>query len=583
MVNALLVYPKNPITFWSFDESLKIAGKKSAFPPNGLLTVAGMLPDKYDVKLVDTNVSKLEDKDLEWADVVLSSGMIIHWDSLEEIIKRANEAEKPIMAGGPLSTQYHHKIKGNATFFRGEAETGYLDELEKIVAGGYREGREVIDRSGQFVSMEKVPLQRFDLIKETMKKYGAMAMQITRGCPKTCTFCNIPFLYGKESRLKNTERITKELDMLYNMGWKGTLMIVDDNIVGNQKAIIPILKELEKWQKERDFPFSLVTQASLYMYESEELMESMYKAGFSQVFIGIESPSKESLKFMGAQKNLQGKNERGKRPMLEKILDIQENYFKVTAGFILGLDTDPDDIAELMKEFIQESRIGVAMVGPLVVLPDTPDYTRYSMQGRLPDVRNSGNTGTIARSLNYIPQDRNGNRIDPQIILDRHRDVLEFIYDPKNVLNREIEYLRHRKRRPLPKGNLGYPKFGSFLRSIWYQGLSKGYRGEYFSYLYDVFKNDKKNFADSVGYAIRSHHLITTTRESLKANDLNTYIDRIVGDATENYDRLKSNILKNTQEIRARYRDINVAFREMLDKRYRMAIESTLRPSSYET
>jgi len=516
MVKALLVAPKNPTSFWTFDRALEIKGKKVLFQPAGLLTVAGMLPDYYDIKVVDTNITPLKDEDIEEADIVLTSSMIIHWSPLEEIIERANALETPVLAGGPLPTQYHEEIKGNATFFLGEAEAGFLDVLEEIVAEGYKPESRVVDRRRQFIPLGETPLQRFDLIQDSFNEYYMMAIQFTRGCPEHCTFCNIPALYGNETRLKERERVMQEFDLLYKLGWRGGIMPVDDNLVGNQEAIIPILKSIEKWQRRHHHQYNLFTQASLRMYENPDLMEAMYQAGFTDVFIGLESPSPESLKFMGAQKNLQSMG----RSMLEKVRDIQSRYFKVSAGFILGFDTDPDDIADLMKKFIQDAGICVAMVGPLGVLPDTPDYKRYSKQGRLvKGVRYAGGSGIFTRELSYVPHDREGNEIDPNTILDRHREVVEHINDPENYFQRAFDYLLNRERRPLPKIPADFSQVKALFRSIYQQGIRPGYRRKYWKYLWGVARNSPRDLGEAVHYAVQGHHLIRTTQEALRADD----------------------------------------------------------------
>ncbi len=576
MVNALLVYPKNPITFWSFDWALKIAGKKSAFQPAGLLTVAGMLPENYNLKLIDSNVQNLTDDDIEWADIGITSGMIIHWSDTEKIIQRFNNFKKPVLAGGPLATQYFDEMKGNATFFLGEAETGFQDELERIVSRGYKEERDVVDRRKIFLPLKnKTPLQKFGLLNNSLKDYAAMAIQITRGCPEKCTFCNIPSLYGDKTRMSDNNKVISELQILHDFGWRGSVMMVDDNFVGNQELIIPLLKEVEQWQKQNKYPFSFFTQASLRMYENPVLMEAMYNAGFDQVFFGLESPSPESLKFMGAQKNLQAKTERGKISMLEKIKDIQANYFKAQAGFILGLDTDPKNIADLTKEFIQKSRISVAMVGPLGVLPETPDYTRFSKQNRIvKDVRYAGDSGIFTRKLSYIPQDKDGNNIDPNIILNRHREVVEYINSAEMYFSRTLEYIKNRKRKPLSKTPIDFSKVKALFRSFYYQGIKSNYTKTYWKYLWGVAKHDLSDLADAISYAVEGHHLITVTQESLKVDDINTSLEILLNkNYSENLRNLGYGCLK---DIMDKYNGVKEEFKDHINSEYKIFIEEKI-------
>lgn len=573
MPKALLIYGENPVTFWSYDETLEIIGKKSTFTPNPLLSVAGMLPGNYDVRLVDENVERLTDKHLEWADFYMASGMIIHKKSIENIIKRTNEAGKPLMVGGPLPSQYHDKINGYATYFLGEAENaGFLEALEDMVRRGYRKENKVIDVRDpkHFTDINKAPLQRFDLIRDKLDDYFATSLQITRGCPEPCIYCDIPIMYGKKTRIKNINKVIEELDALYDIGWRGMLMFVDDNLAGNQEEIKPILKEISRWQEERGYPFRFVTQASLRIYDDEEFLETMYTAGFAQVFFGVESPSKESLKAMGAQKNIHASNERGKKSMLDKIKDMQANYFRAKAGFILGFDEDPDNIADLMKEFIQESRIGVAMVGPLGVLPGTPLYKKFEREGRLvKDVMYDGGSGLMTRKLSYVPM-KNGQRIDPNIILDQHRDVLEFINKPENYFARNLEYFKHRKRKPLARMPASVDAIKSLVNSLYVQGMKSDYRKEYFNFLGQVVKNDPMDIGEAVASAIVGHHLITATTESLKVDDVSVSLEMILREKGEAIRDMGHEIIRGISE---KYNSIKDNFKASVDEKYRKIID----------
>jgi len=286
MPNALMISPKNPITFWSFDEALKMIGKKNAFPPLGLLTIAGMMPERYQLRLIDMNVVDLTPADLEWADIVITSTMIIHWESLEDVISRCNKIGLPVLNGGPLPTQYHEEIKGQAVFYQGEAENGFIDLVDEMVEHPDRVVRHTVDRRGEFRDLVNTPLPRWDLIK--FGDYSSMVVQTTRGCPESCTFCNIPALYGKVTRIKSTSGIIQELNALYDQGWRGSVMAVDDNFVGNADGIRASLEEeVIPWQQERSYPFQFHTQASIRVSDDDPLLDAMWNAGFDKIFAGI--------------------------------------------------------------------------------------------------------------------------------------------------------------------------------------------------------------------------------------------------------------------------------------------------------
>jgi radical SAM superfamily enzyme YgiQ (UPF0313 family) len=517
MPKVLLVYPENPPTFWSANETLKLAGRKSAFPPLGLLTVAGLLPRDYELKLVDLNAAPLADDDIRWADVILTSSMIIHWPSLEEIIARANALGTPIVNGGPLPTQYHADIAGDAVFYLGEAENGFVDVIETAIrdgANGARPGRRVVDRRGQWKSLEETPVPRWDLIN--LDDYGTMMIQITRGCPESCTFCNIPALYGKTTRLRTASRTTRELDALYDAGWRGLVMVVDDNFVGNRTAIRAILEnEVIPWQEERGHPFQLFTQASIRLTEDPALMAAMREAGFETIFVGIESPSADSLKFMAAQKNLQGDVS-----LVEKVRMLQGYGFQVQAGFIVGFDTDPADIADVTIDFIQEAAIPVAMVGILGVLPDTPDYTRYKRLGRLVEgVKYSGDSGLFSRQLSFVPN------IDPEELFARHRRIVETVNRPDRFFARCLALLEHQTRPPRAGLKIAPWHIATLLRSLWHQGILSPYRGDYWRYLAAILRRHPRRFVYAFTMGVLAHHPITATQQALRAASFRTYCE----------------------------------------------------------
>ena len=514
MPNALLVSPKNPITFWSFDEALKMIGKKNAFPPLGLLTIAGMMPDRYDLRAIDMNVTPLSDEDLSWADVVITSSMIIHWPSLEDVIAKCNDLGVPVLNGGPLPTQYYDEIEGDAIFYLGEAENGFIDVVDRMAAQPGAVERETIDRRGLFPDMEATPIPRWDLIN--FKDYSAMVVQITRGCPESCTFCNIPSLYGKTTRIKSKSRMIQELDTLYDAGWRGSVMAVDDNFVGNADSIrVALEEEVAPWQQEREYPFQFHTQASIRLSDDEPLLEAMWKAGFDKVFAGIESPVEESLKFMGARKNLQGDT-----PLLDKVIKLQTWGFEVQAGFIMGLDTDPEDIGDRMIAFIRAAGIPVAMVGILGVLRDTPDFKRFSRAGRLVEgSKYSGDSGVFSRQLSFVP------KMDPEVLINQHRKAVETLNSPEVYFERCATLFRHLGRKALGRTPLRWPEFRALFISLWRQGIAGSYRGQYWKFLAHTLFTRPGKMPDAVRLAVQGHHLIVTTQQALHVDEVKTFFE----------------------------------------------------------
>lgn len=603
MRRILLVYPKNPITFWSFEHSLPMARKKSVFPPLGLLTVAGMLPRDWDLRLVDMNVTPLVDEDIAWADAVLTSSMLIHWQPLDDIIARCNASGTPVLCGGPLPTQYHDQIRGDAVFFLGEAENGFLETLEGMCAGGpLATGRHVVDHRDKFLALDQTPLPRWDLVD--FAPYVSAMVQITRGCPESCTFCNIPKLYGKTTRLKEQSRAVAELQLLYDLGWRGSVMVVDDNFIGNAGAIRHSLEEdIIPWQEEHGHPFQFHTQVSIRLSDDPELMEAMRRAGFFKIFCGIESPASASLKFMGAQKNLQGK-----RTLVEKVRSLQTNGFEVQAGFIVGFDTDPDDIADVMIDFIEQAAIPIAMVGILGVVRDTPDYIRFQRKGRLVEtVRYTGDTGLFSRNLSYVPL------IDPEELYDRHRKVVQTVYQPRNYLERCLATMRHTDGR-LRHHPIHWWHVKAMFRSLWIMGMVGPYRWEYWRFL---ARSARYGLAvRGVEQAIAGHHLIVTTRRAIEVEQVRSFLDEAVervedccrrgyaalrrdlegrtdwlwqrveerlvrvGPESESVQRLGNAVMEVADDVARRYRDFQSHLREPL-ARFRTEVETALQNAGH--
>lgn len=513
MHNALLIAPQQPITFWSFNESLRLIGKKCAFPPLGLLTIAGMMPSRYDLRLRDLNVEEMTDADLDWADVVITSSMIIHWKSLEEIIGRANQRGVPILCGGPLPTQYHEEIEGRAVFYLGEAENGFVDIVDRLVRDGSAE-REYVDRRKEFRPLMESPVPQWDLIDN--RNYANMVVQITRGCPESCTFCNIPALYGKKTRLKGASQTIRELDAIFATGWRGAVMVVDDNFIGNRNSIVSILQdEVIPWQKRHNFPLQFYTQASVRMAEDPELLDAMHNAGFDHVFCGIETPVEESLKFMAARKNLNGD-----LSLLEKVKTLQRAGFEVSAGFIVGLDADPEDVADRMIDFIQEAAIPVSMVGILGVLRDTPDYRRFERLGRLrKGVRYSGDSGLFRKELSFVPA------IDPEELFRRHKKIVSTIYEPRHFFARVRRMVMRIGRDTMSPRPVKRLELMGALRTMWIQGVVSRSRLEYWKMMTAVVIRKPRRIPLAFRMAIQGHHMLTVTEQALHVARIEHFYD----------------------------------------------------------
>ncbi len=409
--NILLVYPEFGTSFWSFKFALQYLGKKSSMPSLGLLTLANMFTGDYNLRLVDMNVRPLTDADLRWADLVCTSTMIVQRKSLAHVIARAKRAGKPIVAGGPHPTSYWEEIEDVDYFLLGEVEETFprfLHDLEHGTAKHIYVPREK-------PAITHTPLPRFDLIN--MHEYGSMLLQFSRGCPFDCEFCDITKLYGRVPRTKTPEQMLTEFDLLYQLGWRGSLFLVDDNFIGNRRDALRLLKVLIPWQREHDYPFELNTEASMNLVKYEELMDAMIQAGFTSVFVGIETPTPEALKITKKPQNVSVDDPEF---ALHAIRTLQKKGFIVSGGFILGLDGDTPDAFDAHIEFIQQAAIPMAMEGLLTVLKGTDLYYRMEQEGRLRGDTTGNNMNT---RLNFVPD------IPEDELVKGYKRVLNTIYD----------------------------------------------------------------------------------------------------------------------------------------------------------
>jgi len=408
-MKILLVYPKNPDTFWSFKYALKFIFKKASNPPLGLLTVAAMLPEEWEKKFVDMNVNILSDKDIKWADFVFVSAMIVQKESITEIITRCKKTGVKIVAGGPLFTTGYEDFKGVDHFVLNEAEVTlplFLEDLQNGCANH-------VYTSNQWADIKKTPLPLWKLVN--MKQYVTMNIQYSRGCPFNCEFCDITLLYGRIPRTKDKDQVIKELDNLYSQGWRNAVFFVDDNFIGNKRKLKEdVLPAIIEWMKEKKHPFSFITQASIELSDDEELMQLMVQAGFDTVFIGIETPNEKSL---AECSKVQNKN----RDLIGCVKKVQGFGLQVQGGFIVGFDNDPLSIFETQIKFIQKSGIVTAMVGLLHALPSTKLYCRLDKEKRLLKGASGNNTDF---SINFIP------KMNYEVLIDGYRKILNTVYSP---------------------------------------------------------------------------------------------------------------------------------------------------------
>jgi radical SAM superfamily enzyme YgiQ (UPF0313 family) len=412
--HVLLVYPRFVTgAFWNFQAACELFGAKYPTAPLGLITAAAMLPAHWTVRLVDRNAEELQDSDLDWADLVMTGGMLPQLPDLGEIIDTCRARGKPVAIGGPGVTSIPFAFSGANFQILGEAEA-VMDDFVAAWNSGVREG--VFEAPKFTIDVTKTPIPRFDLLK--FDNYLYVGVQFSRGCPFTCEFCDIIELYGRVPRTKTTPQMLAELDRLYELGYRGHVDFVDDNLIGNKKAVKLFLPHLKQWLEAHDYPFEFTTEASINLADDPELLRLMNEANFVGVFVGIESPDPETLRLASKKQNT-------RRSIPDSIHRIYGAGMFVTAGFIVGFDSEKGAIADAMAQLIEDAAIPVAMVGLLYALPNTQLTRRLEHEGRLhPLPEFLPKEDMCTQGLNF---DTKRPRRD---ILQDYRDVLEKIYDP---------------------------------------------------------------------------------------------------------------------------------------------------------
>ncbi|HUE83623.1 MAG TPA: radical SAM protein [Pyrinomonadaceae bacterium] len=484
-MNALLINPEFPDTYWSFRHALSFEGKKSAYPPLGLLTVSALLPRTWKRRLVDMEVRRLRQSDIAWADIVLVTAMLVQKESVKRVIDRCKAMGKRVLIGGPYVSTSTDSMPGADHVFVGEAETTLPQFLEDFERGETKP----VYRAAERPPLSLTPVPDFQLAD--LKRYSAMSVQYSRGCPFQCEFCDIIEIYGRIPRTKSNQQMVAELEALQQVGWRGTVFIVDDNFIGNKKNVKQLLPALVDWQERNGQPYSLLTEASVNLAEDDDLLADMRRANFRRVFLGIETPVEESLKEAKKTQNT-------RRSLLESVKKIQSYGMEVMAGFIVGFDNDPEDIFQRQIDFIRDSAIPLAMVGLLTALPDTQLWRRLKNEGRLLEESSGNNTSC---SLNFVP------KMDPARLIEGYQSIMNTIYSPREYYQRALECLRRVSRDlPEPNSQTLISRLTAFARVTLKLGLLDRERNEFWRFVARATVERREHFAESLKFAALGYH-----------------------------------------------------------------------------
>jgi radical SAM superfamily enzyme YgiQ (UPF0313 family) len=444
-------------------------------------------------------VERLRDRDLAWADVVMLSAMHIQRDSLAAIVERCRALGLRTVVGGPITSSVAAADLKTDHVVIGEAEAliaGLARDLEQGTA-------KPVYQAAERPQMETSPLPDLSLIK--MHRYSTMAVQYSRGCPFNCEFCDIIEIYGRRPRTKAVAQVLAELDQLRAAGWREAVFIVDDNFIGNKARAKELCIALAEWRSQYKISFDFNTEASLNLADDPELMRLMRDAGFVSVFLGIETPDESGLIASNKLQNT-------RRSLLDSVATIQSYGMQVMGGFILGFDTDREDIFDRMVEFIQKSGIPIAMVGLLQAMPGTQLFRRLGKEGRILDAGDGDNTDD---KLNFLPN------MDAARLVEGYRSVLKRIYSSAAYYERVKLYLsrtqpkpgqRNSRQRWLTRGNAR-----AFVTSIVRQGVFGRQRWSYWKFLLTVATRYRHCVGAAMTLAVMGYHFQVMTDKLARA------------------------------------------------------------------
>ena len=505
-MKALLVYPIFPKSFWSFEKTIQLLGRKTFLPPLGLITVAAILPQEWDFKLVDRNVRDITEAEWNWADIVILSGMIVQKEDLLSIIQEAKQRGKKVAAGGPYPTALPQECQAVGIDYL------ILDEGE-ITLPMFVEAIEKGESSGVFRATEKpnvtiTPIPRYDLLD--FGAYAVMSVQFSRGCPFQCEFCDIIVLYGRKPRTKTPQQLIAELEYLYKLGWRETVFMVDDNFIGNKRNVKLLLKELKPWMEEKGYPFTFNTEASVDLAQDQELMDMMVACNFGSVFLGIETPDEESLKITKKFQNTRD-------TLIDSVDRIISSGIRVMAGFIIGFDGEKAGAGDRIVRFVEKTNIPVAIYSMLQALPDTALWHRLEKEGRL-----LGGSGDINQTtlMNFVPT-RPLEEIAREFI-----DGFWELYDPEKFLDRTYRCYRilgtanFPKKKKKAKKKIPWQGIKGLLIIIFNQGILRKTRWKFWGHLFSMIRHNPGGVMSYLNVCAYLEHFVeyrVIVREQLEA------------------------------------------------------------------
>ncbi|MBD1869215.1 B12-binding domain-containing radical SAM protein [Cyanobacteria bacterium FACHB-471] len=490
-MRVLLLYPLFPKTFWSYEKILELVNRKVLLPPLGLVTVAAILPQEWEFKLVDRNVRAVTEAEWEWAEVVVISAMIVQKQDLLDQIREAKRRGKRVAVGGPYPTSVPEEpLAAGADYLILDEGEITLPMFVEAIQRGESQG---IFRTNEKPDVTTTPVPRFDLLE--FAAYDSMSVQFSRGCPFQCEFCDIIVLYGRKPRTKTPAQLLQELDYLYELGWRRSVFMVDDNFIGNKRNVKLFLKELKVWQAEHQYPFAFNTEASVDLAQDQELLDLMVDCFFNAVFLGIETPDEDSLAMTKKFQNTRSS-------LAESVEIITRAGLRVMAGFIIGFDGEKKGAGDRIVRFTEQTTIPTTTFAMLQALPNTALWHRLEKEGRL----RAGKDGNINQTtlMNFVPTR------PLEDIAREYVDAFWRIYEPKTYLDRTYRhFLMLGAPRCKPPAKLpSWIDLRALLTVCWRQGIKRNTRWMFWHHLFGILKHNPAVFEHYLAVCAHNEHFL---------------------------------------------------------------------------
>ena len=493
-MNVLLIYPRFPKSFWSFEKTIELLGRKAMLPPLGLVTVAAILPQEWNYKLVDINVREVTEAEWDWAELVICSAMIVQKEDLLAKIQEAKLRGKKVAIGGPYPTALPKEVAAADYLILDEGELTIPLFVEAIKQG--QSSGTFRAPNGERPDVTTTPIPRFDLLE--FDAYAEMSVQFSRGCPFQCEFCDIIVLYGRKPRTKAPEQLLAELDRLHDLGWRRSIFMVDDNFIGNKRNVKLFLEALLPWMVEKKYPFSFATEASVDLANDQELMDNMVKCNFGAVFLGIETPDEASLA-------LTQKHQNTRSSLSEAVDKIAATGIRVMAGFIIGFDGEKKGAGKRIVQFVEQTNIPTAVFSMLQALPDTALSHRLEREGRLRGVSANINQTTL---MNFVP-----TRPLEEIAYE-YMDAFDELYEPSKFLDRTYRHFLTLGGATYPDKGTGRKKSVSWMviRALliicWRQGFVRSTRWQFWRNLWSMYQLNPGGVSSYLAVCAQIEHFL---------------------------------------------------------------------------